>query len=1351
MQTLSRKNLLLWTTRALLFFLPWCTYAQVEQLINHPTCPGKNTGRVELRIAKDVYPRLTYTLTDSKGVVQVKENVSARSLEFNNLNAGPYTIKIDIPGVTGCHLKDYSGVIPVQGLELQITELVKPSTTTSTDGKITVMGAGGSNNYRFRWENGASNTTRSSLRVGDYTVTLTDINTGCEVIKTIRLETNCSALRVIVEKIVPPSQDNALNGSIKVNGSNSGNYTFSWNTGETTAEISGKSSGNYTVEIQDLGTGCIASETINLLSCETRESITGAFNFGIVLLANEPIGTNDASPVKLVYYAGSTNTPQNVDDKFSVLWKDSQTGRVLGRGAILNPFPKNINGLVAEISDGCNVFVQEFSGATCSEGAPHDTYLDMLVQTKAACQGTDDASAILTITSSYPKIIAIELIQGSIVRQIPFKASNSSVVEPFSIYISSLMAGKEYQIRVIHGGNAYTCTTQVKFTPAVIQPVKSEVRYNKKAKLCEYTELCNGTQIGGSFNLKEVPKFDFDDLDGCRIKKVICGNQTFNDNIGGIENMRVGEAWEFLQQFPGHENEHVYNFLKGKDPCGHVGLCLFDPFRGSFSWNFDEKEIRRTYDPNTGCTTYRCGQFFTLLRSRFTACPSSRRPPLPVDENGVAPINKIPEPSAPRTCTQKKISLLEMVIAHYSGKLTQFYGSKYQGSALEKLLKSMDVYNPRIRCAKVTFCENDLNQPVYTDINQANQICGQFLTSIDGTSVHKCDLNLVKTKYGSNPAMEFNIEGTSQAALTSELGQAIINKALINVAFTCGTYDNGGLLLDTRSIETVSIPRPLVSEEQESLSSLIEEDDSISNEPITTLILDSLNYEQLQNFGHITYLGKTIPKGLIKSDKGFQAFNYSYGDAFVEKINLDELILFQQNWDKEQSVAIAVNNPQTNYKLIYLDTLTDWNKSIASNNYLKIKHLSFTDSTVLVGGVTNGAFDYDNNNISTTTNLSAFLLNIDTSGLLHSFTLLENIDTTQGIYFSENRNGTLALATGFKSNQLRLNGQTYDPGIPEGLLLCTWTNGQFSPLKVIQANAANHWQGLSLNAAADQVNIALRGVDSLRSSGTQWLSNAGNKVALAALSTQGTLKWQYAIADSTLQADKMGIVSDDAQGLLFALSYRDSLTISDRGFRSAGQQDILLGKLDAQGTLAWSRSFGTVDQEDVSQVSYSSGLFFYGGQFSGATKLRPLGEVWYDNRTPYNDRVFISFVIDSTYVPDTTVQVPNTTALLIPEDKVQNTVPLARNTNMLENPEVLVYPNPFRNEVTIEFMLNQAAHYTLRLVDNLGGTLKVIPFAAQVGYNAQTLQTQYLPAGMYFLQLTDGAGRLVKTQRIVKL
>lgn len=1350
MQTLKCKNTLLWLTRVLVMLLPWCAFAQIEQVINHATCPGKNTGRVELRIAKDVYPKLNFTITDGRGIVQTKDNVSARSLEFSKLYAGTYTIKIDIPGVTGCRLKDYSGVIPSQDLELRITELIKPTTTTATDGKISVAGFGGSNNYRYRWENGATTNSRTSLRVGDYTVTLTDLNTGCELVQTIHLETECSAFKVILEKIVPPSQDNALDGSIKVSGS-APRYAFGWSTGENAAEITNKPAGTYSVEILDFYTGCRATETFQLVSCATQQGLVDQYSFQIKTRTDIPYQAGMLPQLEVLYFTNPADGPKPVNDKFVVVWKNKQTGQVLGKGAILKSVSDVNQQITAELSDGCQTYVVDFHRLNCGasnyDGDPPTSNITV----NPACAGTDEGSASLIFPFPANQIVKIELIQGTTVKNLSFQKNN----ENLSLFIGNLVPGKDYKLNIVFHPNIIQgepCSVDMNFSVPTLTVAKTAARFNENTKLCEYTEICAGQQVGGAFNLKEVPRFDLDNLDGCKIKDVICGNQTFHlkNGIGGVENMRIGEAKMFLEQFPNGEQTPLYALINGKDPCGHIGLCKLNPFGGApVDWNFDEKQIRAPVRDNNDCLNYRCGAIIGIFRSRFKVCPNDRTPPI-VDGNGVGNVNVIKPPDQPRTCEQRVASLLEMLIAHYNGNLLQIYGSKYSGSKLEKFLKSMDVYNPQIRCAKVTFCVNDLNLVAFADLS--SQQCGQVL--IQGADDLGCDIEVVELKLG-NSVEVFQFPDESQSVLTSKLGQGILSKSLNLVTIICGTTKNAKnetiLKTQTFSNNKPTIAIPFAPIEGEQFNALTEEEDSIDLSPITTLILDSLQSEKLQNFGYVTYFGKTIPKGLMQTNEGFRLSNYSYGEAVVDKINLPELALFQQNWDTEQSSVVAVTVPQLEYTLTYHDNLVDWRKKLEADQFLSIRHLSITDTTIVLGGISKGALAYEENGISNTANLSAFILSIDTSGILHSFNLIENIDTTQGLYFSENRAGTIMVATAFKNSNLLLNGQAYNPGTSEGLLLCEWNNGQFSPLKVIQPNAASKWKGVSLNAAADQINIAITSADSLRINGDQLTSNAGSNVVLAALSAQGTLKWQHRIQDSSLQVNKMGIVSDDAQGLLFALTYRDSLNLSGKRFTSAGQNDVLLGKLDAQGSLKWSRSVGTVDQEEVSQVSYSSGLFFYGGQFSGATKLRPMGEVWYDNRTIHNDRVYISFVIDSTYVPDTTTQVPNTEAVFIPMYKAQQVAPLQVRRPQLETPEVQVYPNPFRNEVTIEFMLNSAANYTLRLIDNLGGTLKSIPLSGQVGYNAQTLQTNNLPAGMYFLQLTDSVGRLVKTLRVVKL
>lgn len=1161
-------------------------------------------------------------------------------------------------------------------------------------------------------------------------------------------------LQAVLKEIKHPTTASSGDGKISVGVNSSENVNYRWSNGSSESTIDNLNPGSYTVTITSPSVGCSVSATYTLKNC-TDDPNNNGYDLRVIggVMDNEVNGT---TRIELHYVPFLGTETQLLGNEHAVVWKNAQTGAVLGHGYRLDLANNlGVKEVRAEMNDGCKTYTITKQILSCSASAK-ELASRFISHLGPACYGTDDGYAILEFSSTKGDEIQLDLLWDEN-RETFFRLSGAIGLERnngnWIARADNLIAGKTY---IVDGFLGYNCPINFSFTVPIKPSQKVFSTYDQTGHYCEFTEICDGQQIGPPGNYREVPNFDLSKLENCTIDEVICGDKVIplrrdRHKISGWQTMPAPKALELIENLPLASLTPLYEQIKHLHPCTHVRMCRLDPFGYNLEiHNIAEIKIGPTILTPDGCQQYKCLSL-TLIGGIQThkVCVKDWEIPNSNDfgDNGVR-INVVPPPEPVRgKCeTPQKYNLMQMVLWHRSGALDQAFGSRYKNSMLEAQLKQINVTSQSIRCGTIEFCVQDLNRDVKVNLGSG---CGSLLTNTATDRATKCGIKeIVRLNTATGSTYSENYLNFSPIQMETKFLEALNDNSIQTLKFFCGST--------VKQLEYAGTTKPnfkpqVFTHEEEQLASFREEEDSVTHEPIIIPVMDTLPSELLMDFSYVKYLGGVIPKGIVQAGGQNLYWEYAYDPSPILKTSLPYVTKSYKDWDANRSIISAQLIPDKQFAIIYEDSTTILEKFLTSEQYLSIRHVSVGDSLATIAGIVKGDFRLDNAPVANTNDLSIFVYSVDTSGLLHSFTLLENIDTTQGIYFSENRNGTLALATGFKSNQLRLNGQAYDPGIPEGLLLCTWTNGQFSPLKVIQANAANHWQGLSLNAAADQVNIALRGVDSLRSSGTQWLSNAGNKVALAALSTQGTLKWQYAIADSTLQADKMGMVSDDAQGLLFALSYRDSLTLSDRGFRSAGQQDILLGKLDAQGTLAWARSFGTVDQENVSQVSYSSGLFFYGGQFSGATKLRPLGEVWYDNRTPYNDRVYISFVIDSTYVPDTTVQVPNTTALLIPEDKVQNTVPLARNTNVLENPEVLVYPNPFRNEVTIEFMLNQSAHYTLRLVDNLGGTLKVIPFAAQVGYNAQTLQTQYLPAGMYFLQLTDGAGRLVKTQRIVKL
>ena len=141
------------------------------------------------------------------------------------------------------------------------------------DGFIDVTVAGGTGNYTYSWSNGETTEDLSGIGVGTYTVTATDEN-GCFIDITVEItepegmvltetHSNYNGFGV--------SCNGASDGSIDVTVTGgAGNYTYSWNNGETTEDISDLTAGTYTLTVTD-DNGCQQDISVEITESEILE------------------------------------------------------------------------------------------------------------------------------------------------------------------------------------------------------------------------------------------------------------------------------------------------------------------------------------------------------------------------------------------------------------------------------------------------------------------------------------------------------------------------------------------------------------------------------------------------------------------------------------------------------------------------------------------------------------------------------------------------------------------------------------------------------------------------------------------------------------------------------------------------------------------------------------------------------------------------------------------------------------------------------------------------------------------------------------------------------------------------
>jgi hypothetical protein len=178
----------------------------------------------------------------------------ATTANIFNVAAGNYTLTVtDNNSCTATALATVNNVgsLPVTVSSTNIL------CNGSNSGTASVNVTGGTAPFTYNWSNGSSTASINNLMAGTYTVTVTDGN-GCSATAS-QTVTEPTALQVNV------TSTNTLcgttNGSIAAAASGgTGNYSYFWSNGATTASVSNLGAGSYTVTVTD-NNNCTATSS----------------------------------------------------------------------------------------------------------------------------------------------------------------------------------------------------------------------------------------------------------------------------------------------------------------------------------------------------------------------------------------------------------------------------------------------------------------------------------------------------------------------------------------------------------------------------------------------------------------------------------------------------------------------------------------------------------------------------------------------------------------------------------------------------------------------------------------------------------------------------------------------------------------------------------------------------------------------------------------------------------------------------------------------------------------------------------------------------------------------------------
>jgi hypothetical protein len=192
----------------------------------------------------------------SDSIYAVDMNLSSSyHSEFKMSAAGVSKFRYGYEFTTG----GYQGMSMEFGVPPVANAIVHPSCGINT-GEI-LLEVTGTEPITFEWSNESSSSSVTNLAPGPYDVIITDAN-GCSISQSFSIPEfdPFSAVINVTDNEGVITLDAILTGG-------SGDFTYDWNTGESTSSIVVLEPGDYTVEITDIN-GCFAWATATIVSVE---------------------------------------------------------------------------------------------------------------------------------------------------------------------------------------------------------------------------------------------------------------------------------------------------------------------------------------------------------------------------------------------------------------------------------------------------------------------------------------------------------------------------------------------------------------------------------------------------------------------------------------------------------------------------------------------------------------------------------------------------------------------------------------------------------------------------------------------------------------------------------------------------------------------------------------------------------------------------------------------------------------------------------------------------------------------------------------------------------------------------
>lgn len=325
----------------------------LSAVITDVTCKGKLDGEIDITVSGGTSP---YTYTWS--------NLSTNADLFG-LEAGTYSVVIH--DANSCSKSGSYTVSQPDALLISETHS-NILCYGNSNGSASITVSGGTSPYTYLWSNGQTSNSLSSLSAGQYSVTIFDDN-NCQ---------NTQSFNITSPTQLLVSQINGVN--VECNGTETGSinlditggvmpYYYSWNSGDTTQDLSNIAAGTYIVTITDAN-GCIKTASQNITE-------PNALTLATSIVTDITCKGDDNGTITVTVTGGIS--------PYSYAWSNGDVTNIADNLA------GGIHSVTITDNNNCEIYFSD----TINEP---QALSSVIVPTHITCNGDDDGAANLFVT-----------------------------------------------------------------------------------------------------------------------------------------------------------------------------------------------------------------------------------------------------------------------------------------------------------------------------------------------------------------------------------------------------------------------------------------------------------------------------------------------------------------------------------------------------------------------------------------------------------------------------------------------------------------------------------------------------------------------------------------------------------------------------------------------------------------------------------------------------------------------------------------------------------------------------------------------------------------------------------------